>query len=71
MARCYDWYGNEDISRFPCSQDGSVPQCCGEGERAETAWPVAADRHSAASAIARPVTAITPPRPSTSEKATV
>ncbi|KAL5337363.1 hypothetical protein BJX70DRAFT_370192 [Aspergillus crustosus] len=33
MAKCYDRNGNEDITRFPCSQDEDPAQCCGDGER--------------------------------------
>ncbi|KAJ0267671.1 hypothetical protein COL922a_014866, partial [Colletotrichum nupharicola] len=32
MAKCYDRYGNEDITRYPCSQDEDPAQCCGVGE---------------------------------------
>ncbi|KAJ5922215.1 hypothetical protein N7516_009918 [Penicillium verrucosum] len=31
MARCFDWRGNEDPARIPCSQDGSLAQCCSVG----------------------------------------
>jgi hypothetical protein len=32
MAKCYDRFGNEDITRYPCSQDEDPAQCCGVGE---------------------------------------
>jgi hypothetical protein len=32
LAKCYDRYGNEDITRYPCSQDEDPAQCCGVGE---------------------------------------
>ncbi|KAL3486585.1 hypothetical protein BJX62DRAFT_246643 [Aspergillus germanicus] len=29
---CWNSFGNQDLTRYPCSQDGDPAQCCGEGE---------------------------------------
>ncbi|KAL4796688.1 hypothetical protein BDV19DRAFT_75487 [Aspergillus venezuelensis] len=32
MAACYDRDGNEDVTRLPCSNNGTLAQCCSDGE---------------------------------------